>query len=162
MQQWVIDESRPDEQFKLDAEILLDQTIQNDLDTIEKLSFKWKQESGGVENSTNIFRSFFINWRYNSQVRNVLVDINSYQDAFFVMEAQTNFEEINLNYEDILNSLNKLAQKRTRIADEQQIETNNRFSSLINNILLISIVIVMGAISITIFTTISITKPFKD
>ena len=43
----------------------------------------------------------------------------------FVMEAQTNFEEINLNYEAILNSINKLAQKRTKIADEQQIETNN-------------------------------------
>ena len=124
MQQWVIDESRPDEQFKLDAEILLDQTIQNDLDTIEKLSFKWKQESGGVEEFNSIYSevSSLIEG-YNTQVRNVLVDINSYQDAFFVMEAQTNFEEINLNYEGILNSLNKLAQKRTRIADEQQIET---------------------------------------
>ena len=58
MQQWVIDESRPDEQFKLDAEILLDQTIQNDLDTIEKLSFKWKQESGGVENSIQYLQKF--------------------------------------------------------------------------------------------------------
>ncbi len=162
MQQWVIDESRPDEQFKLDAEILLDQTIQNDLDTIEKLSFKWKQESGGVEEFNSIYSevSSLIEG-YNTQVRNVLVDINSYQDAFFVMEAQTNFEEINLNYEGILNSLNKLAQKRTRIADEQQIETNNRFSSLINNILLISIVIVIGTISIAIFTTISITKPVQ-
>ncbi len=162
MQQWVIDESRPDEQFKLDAEVLLDQTIQNDLDTIEKLSFKWKQESGGVEefNSISSKVSSLIDG-YNFQVRNVLVDINSYQDAFFVMEAQTNFEEINLNYESILNSINKLAQKRTQIADEQQIETNNRFSSLINNILLISIVIVIGTISIAIFTTISITKPVQ-
>ena len=61
----------------------------------------------------------------------------------------------------ILNSINKLAQKRTKIADEQQIETNNRFSSLINNILLISIIIVIGTISIAIFTTISITKPVQ-
>ena len=76
MQQWVIDESRPDEQFKLDAEILLDQTIQNDLDTIEKLSFKWKQESGGVEefNSISSEVSSLIEG-YNTQVRNVLVDI---------------------------------------------------------------------------------------
>ena len=162
MQQWVIDESRPDEQFKLDAEVLLDQTIMNDLDTIEKLSYKWKQESGGVEEFKLIFSevSSLIDG-YNSEVRNVLVDINSYQDAFFVMEAQTNFEEINLNYEAILNSINKLAQKRTKIADEQQIETNNRFSSLINNILLISIIIVIGTISIAIFTTISITKPVQ-
>ena len=78
------------------------------------------------------------------------------------MEAQTNFEEINLNYEGILNSLNKLAQKRTRIADEQQIETNNRFSSLINNILLISIVIVIGTISIAILLPLVLLNQFKD
>ena len=162
MQQWVIDESRPDEQFKLDAQVLLDNTIKNDLDTIEKLSSNWMQEAGGIEEYKTISSdvSSLID-SYNNQVRNVLVDINSYQDAFFVMEAQTNFEEINLNYENILSSINELAHKRTQIADKQQIETNNRFSSLINNILLISIIIVIGTISIAIFTTISITKPVQ-
>ena len=57
MQQWVRDESRPDEQFKLDAEVLLDQTIMNDLD--KKLSYKWKQESGGVK-SLNFFQKFLL------------------------------------------------------------------------------------------------------
>ena len=57
--------------------------------------------------------------------------------------------------------LNKLSQIRTQIADEQQIETNESFSSLINNILLISIIIVIGTISIAIFTTISITQPVQ-
>ena len=52
--------------------------------------------------------------------------------------AQTMFEEINANYESILISINELSQIRTQIADKQQIETNERFSSLINNILLIS------------------------
>ena len=33
MQQWVIEESRPDEQWKVEAEILLDQTLKLDLDT---------------------------------------------------------------------------------------------------------------------------------
>ena len=61
MQQWVIDESRPDEQFKIEAELMLDSIIKSDLDTIDQLSNKWKQESGGVEEFKNIFRSFFIN-----------------------------------------------------------------------------------------------------
>ena len=39
MQQWVIDESRPDEQFKLDAEVLWIKQFKM-IDTIEKLSFK--------------------------------------------------------------------------------------------------------------------------
>ena len=55
----------------------------------------------------------------------------------------------------------KLSHIRTQIADKQQIETNERFSSLINNILLISIIIVIGTISIAIFTTISITQPVQ-
>ena len=75
--------------------------------------------------------------------------------------AQTMFEEINASYEAILISINKLSQIRTQIADKQQIETNERFSSLINNILLISIIIVIGTISIAIFTTISITQPVQ-
>ena len=38
---WVIEESRSDEQWKIEAEILLDQTLKSDLDTLEKLSSKW-------------------------------------------------------------------------------------------------------------------------
>ena len=60
-----------------------------------------------------------------------------------------------------MKAINKLSHIRTQIADEQQIETNQRFSSLINNILLISIIIVIGTITIAIFTTISITQPVQ-
>ena len=88
MQQWVIDESRPDEQFKLDAQVLLDNTIKNDLDTIEKLSSNWMLEAGGIEEYKIISSdvSSLID-SYNNQVRNVLIDINSYQDAFFVISC---------------------------------------------------------------------------
>ena len=162
MQQWVIDESRPDEQFKIEAELMLDSIIKSDLDTIDQLSNKWISESGGLEEFKNISAevSSLIE-SYNNEVRNVLIDISSYQDGFSSLMAQTMFEEINSSYEAILISITKLSQIRTQIADKQQIETNERFSSLINNILLISIVIVIGTISIAIFTTISITQPVQ-
>ena len=54
MQQWVIDESRPDEQFKIEAQLMLDSTIKSDLDTIDQLSNKWMKESGGVEEFKNM------------------------------------------------------------------------------------------------------------
>ena len=66
--------------------------------------------------------------------------------------AQTMFEEINSNYESILVFINELSHIRTQIADKQQIETNERFSSLINNILLISLLLSLGP-SHAIFTT---------
>ena len=162
MQQWVIDESRPDEQFKIEAQLMLDSTIKSDLDTIDQLSNKWMKESGGIEEFKNISAevSSLIE-SYNNEVRNVLVDISSYQDGFSSLMAQTMFEEINSNYEAILVFINELSHIRTQIADKQQIETNERFSSLINNILLISIIIVIGTISIAIFTTISITQPVQ-
>ena len=162
MQQWVIDESRPDEQFKIEAELMLDSIIKSDLDTIDQLSNKWISESGGLEEFKNISAevSSLIE-SYNSEVRNVLVDVSSYQDGFSSLMAQTMFEEINASFEAILISITKLSQIRTHIADEQQIKTNERFSNLINNILLISIIIVIGTISIAIFTTISITQPVQ-
>lgn len=162
MQQWVIDESRPDEQFKLDAKLMLDSIIKSDLDTIDQLTNKWMKQSSGIEEFKIIAAdvSALIEG-YNSEVRNVLIDISSYQDGFSALVAQTNFEDINSSYESILKAINKLSHIRTQIADEQQIETNQRFSSLINNILLISIIIVIGTITIAIFTTISITQPVQ-
>jgi serine phosphatase RsbU (regulator of sigma subunit)/HAMP domain-containing protein len=162
MQQWVIDESRPDEQFKLDAKLMLDSIIKSDLDTIDQLTNKWMKQSSGIEEFKIIAAdvSALIDG-YNSEVRNVLIDISSYQDGFSALVAQTNFEDINSSYESILKAINKLSHIRTQIADKQQIETNQRFSSLINNILLISIIIVIGTITIAIFTTISITQPVQ-
>ena len=58
MQQWVIDESRPDEQFKIEAELMLDSIIKSDLDTIDQLSNKWISESGGLENSKIFLQKF--------------------------------------------------------------------------------------------------------
>ncbi len=162
MQQWVIDESRPDEHFKVEAELMLDSIIKSDLDTIDQLSTKWMKTSGGIEEFKNISAEVAsLIESYNNEVRNVLVDISSYQDGFSSLMAQTMFEEINSSYEAILVSINNLSQIRTQIADEQQMETNERFSNLINNILLISIIIVIGTISIAIFTTISITQPVQ-
>ena len=166
MQQWVIEESRPDEQWKIEAEILLDKTLKFDLDTLEKLSAKWISTDDSLDNGLNEFKNIssdvsFLIENYNLEVRNVFVDVDSYQDEALKFNADFMFEEISASYEILLEAINKLSKIRKDIADAQQIKTNNRFSSLINSIIFISIIIVIGTIAIAIFTTISITQPVQ-
>ena len=118
MQQWVIDESRPDEHFKVEAELMLDSIIKSDLDTIDQLSTKWMKTSGGIEEFKNISAEVAsLIESYNNEVRNVLVDISSYQDGFSSLMAQTMFEEINSSYEAILVSINNLSLNENDIGD---------------------------------------------
>ena len=160
MQKWVIEETRPDDQFKLEAEVLLDSTILYDLETIKELSSLWISSEGGLEEFNDIYSDVFaLIESYNFEVREVFINIDSYQDEALAFNAQFMFEEISVNYEFILKSISDLSQIRTQIADKQQIETNNRFSNLINSIIFFSIIIVLGTILIAIFTTLSITKP---
>ena len=160
MQKWVIEETRPDDQFKLEAEVLLDSTILYDLETIKELSSLWISSEGGLEEFNDIYTDVFaLIESYNFEVREVFINIDSYQDEALAFNAQFMFEEISANYEFILKSISDLSQIRTQIADKQQIETNNRFSNLINSIIFFSIIIVLGTILIAIFTTLSITKP---
>ena len=166
MQQWVIEESRPDEQWKIEAEILLDKTLKFDLDTLEKLSAKWISTDDSLDNGLNEFKNIssdvsFLIENYNLEVRNVFVDVDSYQDEALKFNADFMFEEISASYEILLEAINNLSKIRKDIADAQQIKTNNRFSSLINSIIFISIIIVIGTIAIAIFTTISITQPVQ-
>jgi len=160
MQKWVIEETRPDDQFKLEAEVLLDSTILYDLETIKELSSLWISSEGGLEEFNDIYKDVFaLIESYNFEVREVFINIDSYQDEALAFNAQFMFEEISANYEFILKSISDLSQIRTQIADKQQIETNNRFANLINSIIFFSIIIVLGTILIAIFTTLSITKP---
>ena len=160
MQKWVIEETRPDDQFKLEAEVLLDSTILYDLETIKELSSLWISSEGGLEEFNDIYTDVFaLIESYNFEVREVFINIDSYQDEALAFNAQFMFEEISANYEFILKSISDLSQIRTQIADKQQIETNNRFANLINSIIFFSIIIVLGTILIAIFTTLSITKP---
>ena len=166
MQQWVIEESRPDEQWKIEAEILLDKTLKFDLDTLEKLSSKWISIEDSLDNGLTEFKNIssdvsFLIENYNLEVRNIFVDVDSYQDEALKFNADFMFEEISASYEILLEAINKLSEIRKDIADAQQIKTNNRFSSLINSIIFISIIIVIGTIAIAIFTTISITQPVQ-
>ena len=166
MQQWVIEESRPDEQWKIEAETLLDQTLKSDLDSLEKLSSKWISIEDSIDNGLTEFKNIstnisFLIESYNIEVRNIFVDIDSYQDEALKFNADFMFEEISSSYEILLEEINQLSNIRTHIADVQQIETNNRFSNLINSIIFISIIIVIGTIAIAIFTTISITTPVQ-
>ena len=166
MQQWVIEESRPDEQWKIEAEILLDYTLKSDIDTLEKLSSNWISVEDSLDNGLNEFKiissdiSLLIE-NYNLEVRNVFVDVDSYQDEALIFNADFMFEEISTSYEILIEEINQLTKIRTQIADAQQIKTNNRFSNLINSIIFISIIIVIGTIAIAIFTTISITTPVQ-
>ena len=166
MQQWVIEESRPDEQWKIEEEILLDKTLKFDLDTLEKLSSKWISIEDSLDNGLTEFKNIssdvsFLIENYNLEVRNIFVDVDSYQDEALKFNADFMFEEISASYEILLEAINKLSEIRKDIADAQQIKTNNRFSSLINSIIFISIIIVIGTIAIAIFTTISITQPVQ-
>lgn len=163
MQKWVIEETRPDDQFKLEAEVLLDSTILYDLETIKELSSLWISSEGGLEEFNDIYSDVFaLIESYNFEVREVFINIDSYQDEALAFNAQFMFEEISANYEFILKSISDLSQIRTQIADKQQIETNNRFANLINSIIFFSIIIVLGTILIAIFTTLSITKPVQS
>jgi len=163
MQKWVIEETRPDDQFKLEAEVLLDSTILYDLETIKELSSLWISSEGGLEEFNDIYSDVFaLIESYNFEVREVFINIDSYQDEALAFNAQFMFEEISANYEFILKSISDLSQIRTKIADKQQIETNNRFANLINSIIFFSIIIVLGTILIAIFTTLSITKPVQS
>ena len=166
MQQWVIEESRADEQWKIEAEVLLDKTLKFDLDTLEKLSSKWVSIQDSLDNGLNEFKNIssdvsFLIENYNLEVRNIFVDVDSYQDEALKFNADFIFEEISTSYEILLEAINKLSEIRKHIADDQQIKTNNRFSNLINSIIFISIIIVIGTIAIAIFTTISITQPVQ-
>ena len=163
MQKWVIEETRPDDQFKLEAEVLLDSTILYDLKKIKELSSLWISSEGGLQEFNDIYSevSALIE-SYNFEVREVFINIDSYQDEALTFNAQFMFEEISANYDFILKSISDLSQIRTQIADKQQIETNNRFSNLINSIIFFSIIIVLGTILIAIFTTLSITKPVQS
>ena len=71
-------------------------------------------------------------------MRNIFVDVDSYQDEALKFNADFMFEEISASYEILLEAINKLSEIRKHIADAQQIKTNNRFSSLINSIIFIS------------------------
>jgi hypothetical protein len=104
MQQWVIEESRTDEQWKIEAEILLDKTLKFDLDTLKKLSAKWVSAEDSIDNGLNEFKNIssdvsFLIENYNLEVRNVFVDVDSYQDEALKFNADFMFEEISASYE---------------------------------------------------------------
>ena len=68
MQQWVIEESRPDEQWKIEAEILLDKTLKSDLDSLEKLSSKWVSTEDSIDNGLNEFKNISTNISFTSEI----------------------------------------------------------------------------------------------
>ena len=98
---------------------------------------------------------------YNDNVRNTLNSIDSYQDGEILFTATVLFEEIQFNYEMLFVKLNDLGQLRSKIAEQQQLETNKQFSQLINGIIFIGIILVIGTIFIAFLTTLSITKPVQ-
>ena len=162
MQKWVTDESLPKEPFKIEAMKLLDSNLNNDLVEIADLSENWKEIAGGKEELVKITEiiSQLISL-YNSGVRDVLTEIESYADErlFF---AQSTFElEILPLYFESAQLLDQLVKIRSKIANEQQTNNNENFSSLLNLIITIGIIIVLGTLLIAIFTTLSITKPVQ-
>ena len=163
MQKWVSDESIPNEPFKLEAAKLLDSNLNTDINKIDTLSKKWKSVAGGKEELIKIKENLNqLISLYNTGVRFVLTDIESYSDdRLFV--AQSTFElEIASLYDESAELLDQLIEIRTEIANAQQANNNENFTSLLNLIVFIGIIIVLGTLLIAIFTTLSITKPVQS
>ena len=162
MQKWVSDESIPNEPFKLEAAKLLDSNLITDINKLDTLSKKWKNIKGGKEELIKIKEKLNqLISLYNTGVRFVLTDVESYSDdRLFV--AQSTFElEIAALYDESAELLDQLVEIRSEIANEQQANNNENFTSLLNLIIFIGIVIVLGTLLIAIFTTLSITKPVQ-
>ena len=93
MQKWVIEETRPDDQFKLEAEVLLDSTILYDLETIKELSSLWISSEGGLEEFNDIYTDVFaLIESYKFEVREVFINIDNYQYEALAFNAQFMFE----------------------------------------------------------------------
>ena len=162
MQKWVSEQSGPKVPFKKSAENLLDSSLNNDLNKIDTLSKKWKNIAGGKEE----FRRIKQNIRqlidlYNSGVRYVLTDFESYADERAFMGSEVFDMEISPLYSETNQMLDQLVKIRSKIANEQQANNNENFTSLLNLIISIGIIIVLGTLLIAIFTTLSITKPVQ-
>ena len=164
MQKWVNDQSaaRSDEPFKLDAALLLDSILLSDVENLVELSTSWSTENSG-KTELNIIKEDLnvLIISYNDNVRYTLNSIDSYQDGEILFTATVLFEEIQFNYEMLFVNLNDLGQLRSKIAEQQQLETNKQFSQLINGIIFIGIILVIGTIFIAFLTTLSITKPVQ-
>ena len=162
MQKWVSEQSGPKVPFKKSAENLLDSSLNNDLNKLDTLSKKWKNIAGGKEE----FRRIKQNIRqlidlYNSGVRYVLTDFESYADERAFMGSEVFDMEISPLYSETNQMLDQLVKIRSKIANEQQANNNENFTSLLNLIISIGIIIVLGTLLIAIFTTLSITKPVQ-
>ena len=162
MQKWVSEQSGPKVPFKKSAENLLDFSLNNDLNKLDTLSKKWKNVAGGKEE----FRRIKQNIRqlidlYNSGVRYVLTDFESYADERAFMGSEVFDMEISPLYSETNQMLDQLVKIRSKIANEQQANNNENFTSLLNLIISIGIIIVLGTLLIAIFTTLSITKPVQ-
>lgn len=162
MQKWVSEQSGPKVPFKKSAENLLDSSLNNDLNKLDTLSKKWKNVAGGKEE----FRRIKQNIRqlidlYNSGVRYVLTDFESYADERAFMGSEVFDMEISPLYSETNQMLDQLVKIRSKIANEQQANNNENFTSLLNLIISIGIIIVLGTLLIAIFTTLSITKPVQ-
>ena len=162
MQKWVSEQSGPKVPFKNSAENLLDSSLNNDLNKLDTLSKKWKNVAGGKEE----FRRIKQNIRqlidlYNSGVRYVLTDFESYADERAFMGSEVFDMEISPLYSETNQMLDQLVKIRSKIANEQQANNNENFTSLLNLIISIGIIIVLGTLLIAIFTTLSITKPVQ-
>ena len=162
MQKWVSIQSGSNEPFKLAAERLLDSSLNSDILKLDTLSKKWKNVAGGKEE----FRRIKQNIRqlidlYNSGVRYVLTDFESYADERAFMGSEVFDMEISPLYSETNQMLDQLVKIRSKIANEQQANNNENFTSLLNLIISIGIIIVLGTLLIAIFTTLSITKPVQ-
>ena len=170
MQKWCNDQSRADEQYKIKASILLDETLINDLRILDTLSDKWSSTQIGKTTYDLISNSIFdLIDMYNFSIREQLVDFESYDDptATFISKSALELEIMPL-LQDVSSQIDDLIEIRSNIAKKQQKDsnqsfksTNYKFSRLSKAIFFVGIILLIGTFIIAFFTTLSITKPVQ-
>ena len=168
IQKWIADQSYSDAPFKTAALNLINKEIPLDTNNINDLANKWSNNNNkdnelynSIKKDVNILLD-----GYNSHVISMIVGWDSYADGTSIISSTFFDLDVEPLYQNITKSLNELLEKRNKVAQIQQEEsntsfkhTNSNFKILFRGILLAGIILLAGTLIIAIFTTLSITRP---
>ena len=117
MQNWCNEESRAETKYKLEAAVLLETTLNEDLRKLDDLSNKWDTKKETYD-SINLEIKRLIEM-YNSLVREQLPTFESYADAQFLAQDALEFDILPI-YVTVFKKIEDLATHRSDIAKKRQ------------------------------------------
>ncbi len=168
---WVTVQSRPDEPWKRNLEMLLDSLIPADTIRLNSLISQWEQGSKD-ERSFNIIKqkiATIIN-TFNLEIRSSLIDFESYNDEMNILfsddaydySISPNIDTTLILLDHLINHKNEIAQNKSKNSIKSFTRTNNNFENLVFGVLIAGVLLALGTIIIAFFTTLSITKPVQE